>query len=106
MANSKPEGMSSDTKTLVTVLLLVFAFPAGFVLMWVWTSWPKWVKFLITGIFAFFMLIWVLIFAAAIIVSVNPQAQLERAEEARIKNEEKYQESIQDGLGVQTDFSN
>ena len=106
MANSKSEGMSSDTKTLVTVLLLVFAFPAGFVLMWVWTSWPKWVKFLISGIFAFFMLIWILVFAAAILVSVNPQAQLERAEDARMRNESKYQESIQEGLDIETDFSN
>lgn len=106
MASSKSQGMSSDTKTLVTVLLLVFAFPAGFVLMWVWTSWPKWVKFLISGIFAFFMLIWVLIFAAAILVSVNPQAQLDRAEEARMQYESKYQESIQEGLDIETDFSN
>ena len=106
MANSKSEGMSSDTKTLVTVLLLVFAFPAGFVLMWVWTSWPKWVKFLISGIFAFFMLIWILVFAAAILVSVNPQAQLERAEDARMRNESKYQESIQEGQDIQTDCSN
>lgn len=106
MANTKPKGMSNDTKTLVTVLLLVFAFPAGFVLMWVWTSWPKWVKFLISGIFAFFMIIWVLIFAAAIFVSVNPQVQLERAEDARMKNEEKYRESIQNGLDIETDFNN
>ncbi len=106
MVNTKSEGMSSDTKTLVTVLLLVFAFPAGFVLMWIWTAWPKWVKFLVTGIFAFFVLIWFLIFAAAIFVSVNPQAQLERAEEARMKNQEKYQELIQDGQDTQTDFSN
>lgn len=39
---------SEDTKTIVTVLLLIFAFPAGFILMWTWPKWPKWVKILIT----------------------------------------------------------
>ncbi len=52
------------------------------------------------------MLIWILVFAAAILVSVNPQAQLERAEDARMRNESKYQESIQEGQDIQTDFSN
>lgn len=88
MVQAQNNGISSDTRTLITVLLLVFAFPAGFILMWVWTSWPKWVKFLITGILAFFILIWFLIFATAIMLSVNPQAQLERAEDARIRSEE------------------
>ena len=96
MASSKPEGMSNDTKTLVTVLLLVFAFPAGFILMWVWTSWPKWVKFLVSAIFAFFMFLFLLGFFAALFVSGSPSAQLERAEKARLQNlqnEKVFQES-------------
>lgn len=41
-------GLSNDTKTIIVVLVLLFAFPLGLVLMWIWTNWPKWVKLLIT----------------------------------------------------------
>lgn len=50
MAKSVPQnqGMSEDTKTIIVVLLLVFIFPVGLVLMWFWTKWPLWVKILIS----------------------------------------------------------
>lgn len=38
----------TGTRTIVTVLVLLFAYPIGILLMWSWTKWPKWVKFLIT----------------------------------------------------------
>ncbi|HNY04462.1 MAG TPA: hypothetical protein PKI92_01755 [Candidatus Woesebacteria bacterium] len=36
-----------DVKTLITVFLLVTAYPVGVVMMFVWMRWSKWVKFLI-----------------------------------------------------------
>lgn len=45
-----PSGLSEDAKTIIVVLLLVFAFPVGLILMWIWTAWPKWTKWLLTSI--------------------------------------------------------
>lgn len=50
------QGTSDDTKTIVTVLLLIFFFPVGFIMMWVWTHWPTWVKLLISTIVGLYML--------------------------------------------------
>ena len=36
-----------DVKTLITVFLLVMAYPVGLILMFVWMKWNKWVKFLV-----------------------------------------------------------
>lgn len=36
-----------DVKTLITVFLLVMAYPVGLILMFVWMKWSKWVKFLV-----------------------------------------------------------
>lgn len=69
-------GTSEDTKTLVTVLLLIFFYPAGVILMWVWTKWKMWVKALITAlgclpiIFFFFFMIF-----AAVLAIGNPEVQ-------------------------------
>lgn len=50
--------MSQDTKMIIVILLLVFFMPVGIILMWLWMTWPKWVKILITLIPIFFILIW------------------------------------------------
>lgn len=68
---------SEDTKTIVTVLLLIFAFPIGLILMWAWTNWPKWVKVIITlPIFLFIMAMVAMVF----LIAINPAKQLRRAE--------------------------
>lgn len=40
--------MSEDTKSIITVLLLLFAFPIGVILMWVWSKWALWLRLVIT----------------------------------------------------------
>lgn len=45
---TQSKGMSDDTKTLITVLLLIFVNPIGVVFMWVWMKWQSWIKILIT----------------------------------------------------------
>lgn len=34
--------------TLVTIVLLLFFYPAGLIVMWVWPKWNIWVKVLVT----------------------------------------------------------
>ncbi len=45
---ARNQGASDDTRTIVTVLLLIFAFPVGIIVMLAWTRWPDWLKLLIT----------------------------------------------------------
>ena len=50
---------SSTISTLITIILLLFIYPIGLILMWNTTSWPKGVKWIITTpvILAVFFLI-------------------------------------------------
>jgi hypothetical protein len=41
--------ISDSTKSIVTLLLLIFAFPVGVIVMWFWPKWAKWVKILVTA---------------------------------------------------------
>lgn len=68
--------MSKDTKTIITVLLLIFVFPVGFILMWVWTKWPAWVKIIIS---LPIIIAIVGIFAAVLLATINPRAQIQKA---------------------------
>src|SRR3989338_3605280 len=69
--------VSEDTKTIVTTLVLLFAYPAGLILMWVWPAWSKWVKWVIT---LPVVLIVVGIFAAIVLVAINPTSKLQTAQ--------------------------
>ena len=40
---------SFPTKTIVTILLLIFFNFIGIIVMWVWTKWPLWLKLLISA---------------------------------------------------------
>lgn len=69
--STSSEGLSEDTKNIIVVLLLLFFWPAGVVLMWLWTQWPQWVKVLISAIAvglvilsALFMIFWLFLFGA------------------------------------------
>lgn len=84
MANTtKQQGASDDTRTIVTVLLLIFFPLVGLVLMWAWTNWKKWVKWLITCVFIAWTLLVLLLFGiffAAMIATIDPKAQIQKAE--------------------------
>ncbi len=66
-----------STKTLVTILLLIFVGPVGFIVMWVWSGWKVWVKLLLT--FLGVLLVVIPIVVAVALVAVNPSKQLEKA---------------------------
>lgn len=40
--------LSYDTKTIITVVLLVSFYPAGVFFVYRWMDWPTWLKVLIT----------------------------------------------------------
>ena len=76
MPSPEQTSHSNDTKTIVTVLLLIFLYPIGVILMWFWTTWPKWVKLIIT---IPSLLVIGGIIAAGILVTINPQRALQEA---------------------------
>jgi hypothetical protein len=45
--NNLDSGISEDTKTIIVVLLLIFAYPVGLVFMFLWMKWQTWVKVLV-----------------------------------------------------------
>jgi len=73
------EHHDTETKTIITVLVLLFAYPAGIILMWAWASWPKWVKFLITLPIILSVVLIILAFALA---SKDPLNNLGKAQDA------------------------
>ena len=48
VATQGTNGASNDTRTLVTVLLLIFVYPIGVILAWFWSKWKAWIKILVT----------------------------------------------------------
>lgn len=68
---AKTQGTSEDTKTIVTVLALLFAYPVGLIVMWVWPKWKIWLKILLTAPIFFIIIAFVLAFTAASIISVS-----------------------------------
>lgn len=73
-----PEVHDTGTKTIVTVLVLLFAYPIGIILMWFWVKWPKLVKILIT---LPIILAFVGIIAAILLASIDPNKQLGKAQD-------------------------
>lgn len=71
MPQQTQTGTSNDTKTLVTVLLLIFLYPIGVIVMMLWTSWKLWVKLLVGFPF---VIIFVGLVAVALLSAINPQA--------------------------------
>jgi hypothetical protein len=45
----KSNSTSESTKGIITLVLLLIAYPIGLIVMWAWTSWAKWVKWLVTA---------------------------------------------------------
>lgn len=75
MANQQ-SGVSNDTKTIVTVLLLTFVFPVGFILMWVWAPWRLWVKLLASFPF---LVLFIGLFSVITLAVINPGVQIKKA---------------------------
>ncbi len=70
------QGISENTKTIIAVILLVFAYPIGLLLMWFWTKWPRWAKIVIS-LPLFLAILGIL--AVALLATINPVKQLNQA---------------------------
>lgn len=40
--------MLNFVKNIIVIILLIFFYPVGLILMWFWTKWPKWFKLSLT----------------------------------------------------------
>ena len=78
--------LSEDTKSIITVLVLLTLPPIGVVIMWVWTKWKLWMKALITGctclplVLIFFFLLFVIVFG-------DDSNRVTQAENSRIQSQ-------------------
>jgi hypothetical protein len=52
-------GLPEDTKFILVIITLIFAYPIGLFLMFFWTKWPVWLKLLVCTplIIIFFLLL-------------------------------------------------
>lgn len=69
-------------KTILTVLMLLFFFPLGVLLMFLWMRWPLWVKILLSAGIAVLFLIMIPIMAAIVVVAINPLELTRRGRDA------------------------
>lgn len=70
MANkTSNQEMSGDTKTIITIVLLLFVWPVGLILMWLWMKWPIWLKVFLT-IIPFIIVIFILFILGTIFVQI------------------------------------
>jgi phage-related holin len=72
----EPDGVSEDTKAIITVLLLVLLYPVGVIVMWFWTRWPLWLKILL-GLPIVLLITGML--AAMLLIAINPRKSFEAA---------------------------
>lgn len=78
-------GTTEDTKMIVTVILLVFVYPVGVIVMWAWTSWKTWVKVVVT-----LPIILGVLFFVLLIVVANPPGQIQNAQNAPLNSSTTY----------------
>lgn len=69
-------GTSEETKTIVTVLLLIFVYPVGAIVALLWTKWKWWVKLLVNIPLVFVFLSVVAVIA---LIKINPREQIRKA---------------------------
>lgn len=84
------QGMSNDTKSIITILLLIFVAPVGFIVMWFFPKWPLWLKFVISLPALLFM---GAILVAITLVAVNPAEQIKAADCAQFCSAQNDKES-------------
>jgi hypothetical protein len=77
----------NNTKTIVTVILLLFFTPVGLILMWFWTRWAVWVKILVSILFIIPLFILIPVMAAIVLVAVNPSRQFLRARDTNRRSD-------------------
>jgi hypothetical protein len=74
MKEKPAQQLSYDTKTIIVVLLLVFVYPVGILLMWIWKLWPLWLRILLTVLLILpILFVLGLLFLLAVFLFSDPQ---------------------------------
>lgn len=86
----KSTGSQDNTQMVVVILTLLFFYPIGVILMWVWMkSWPKWAKILLTlplvGGILFIVASVILLIVGGIYVAKNPEVTQEWQDAAKME---------------------
>lgn len=77
--NPTPSSMSSDTKNIITILLLLFFYPVGVIVMWVWKLWPTWVRLLVSVPAILIGLVVAFGIVGGTLSSLNPGGMIDKA---------------------------
>ncbi len=77
---------TDTTKNIIVILLVLFLFPVGLILMWFWTSWKTWVKVLVTVI-PFILIVPLSILMAIVLVAINPNRQFAQANDTQRRSD-------------------
>jgi len=83
MSNSE---MSYDTRLLITILLLIFVYPVGVFFMYRWMKWHGIIKGIIALPIALLIIVLFGGIIAGITSTVNPSAQLEKAQQQSVQS--------------------
>lgn len=82
-------------KTILVILMLLFFFPLGVLLMFLWMKWPLWVKLVLSVGIMGLMLILIPILAAVIVIAINPLELTRRGRDvARLTDLAQVQQAI------------
>jgi len=73
-------GLSYDMKTLVVILLPIFLYPIGVILMYAWMKWAVWVKALVTLPLVLILLVFGISFLWGLSSTVSPAIQIRKGQ--------------------------
>lgn len=85
-----------DINSIVTIILLVFAFPLGVLLMWFLTRWPKWVKITLTAVLVFMFLLTAVVLAFSWAVFFNLSNELKQKEQNALQKRIAVEKEIEE----------
>ena len=76
--NQAPTG-DKDNRSLITILLLLFVYPVGILVMWVWAHWKTWIKIVVTLPIVIGVILFVasIVFGGSILLFSKPQVIIE-----------------------------
>ncbi len=69
---------NNNISTLVTVLLLIFVFPLGLIVMWIWPKWARKTKLLVT-LLPLLVFGGLTLIALMLTAAINPQERMQEA---------------------------
>lgn len=78
MASVQNQSDSENTKTIITVLLLVFVYPVGLIVMWFLPRWRTWVKILLS---LPVILLIVGLLSSVALIAINPAKKINNAKQ-------------------------